>query len=137
MASHFRGAARLAACVGERGAERTDQKAEWSGGFANSSREHNRGSQVCRVWRRSLSRGSQSRQVSATGLGNVEGGGTRGSRFLVSQPERLGVERSPIWRGADAQSERSETEHRSRSIRARKRNGRVFRLRDKLESGAS
>ena len=35
------------------------------------------------------------------------------------------------------QSERSETEHRSRSKWAKERNGRVFRLSDKLESAAS
>jgi hypothetical protein len=40
------GAFGLAARVGERGAERTDQKAEWSGGFGNSSREPQWGSQV-------------------------------------------------------------------------------------------
>jgi len=39
--------------------------------------------------------------------------------------------------GPDAQCERSETEHRSRSQWAKERNGRVFRLRDKLESGAA
>jgi hypothetical protein len=43
------------------------QKAEWSGGFGNSAREPRRGSEVLPVWRRSLSRGSQSRQVFATG----------------------------------------------------------------------
>jgi hypothetical protein len=32
----------LAARVGERGAERTEQKAEWSGGFGNPSREPQR-----------------------------------------------------------------------------------------------
>jgi hypothetical protein len=37
------GAFGLAAPVGERGAERTEQKAEWSGGFGNSSREPQRG----------------------------------------------------------------------------------------------
>jgi len=58
-----------AARVGDRAAERTDQKAEWSGGFRNSSREPQRGSQVLPVWRRSLSRGSQSRQVLGTGRG--------------------------------------------------------------------
>ena len=57
--------------------------------------------------------------------------------MLVSQPERPGVKRSPICVGPDAQCERSETEHRSRSIRASKRNGESFRLRDKLESGAA
>ncbi len=36
----------MAAHVGEMVAERTDQKAEWSGGFGNSAREHQRGSQV-------------------------------------------------------------------------------------------
>jgi hypothetical protein len=51
--------------------------------------------------------------------------------------ERPGVERSPICGDPDAQSERSETEHRSWSKWARKRSGRVFRLRDKLESGAA
>jgi hypothetical protein len=40
------GAFGRAARVGERGAERTDQKEEWSGGFGNSSREPQRGSQV-------------------------------------------------------------------------------------------
>jgi hypothetical protein len=40
------GAFGLAARVGERGAELTEQKAEWSGGFGNSSRELKRGSQV-------------------------------------------------------------------------------------------
>ena len=35
-----------------------------------------------------------------------------------------------------AERESNETEHRSRSKWARKRNGRVFRLSDKLESGA-
>jgi hypothetical protein len=40
--------------------------------------------------------------------------------------------------GADAQRERSEdVEHRSRSMRASKRNAAAFRLRDKLESGAA
>ncbi len=63
--------------------------------------------------------------------------GTRGPRCLVSQTERPGVERSPICEGPDAQSERSETEHRNRSKWASKRNGRVFRLSDKLESGAA
>jgi len=53
------GAFGLAARVGERVGERTDQKAEWSGGFGNSSRELQRGSQVLPVWRRSLSRESQ------------------------------------------------------------------------------
>ena len=130
------GAFGLAARVGERVAERTDQKAEWSGGFGNSSREPQRGSQVCRVWRRSLSRGSQSRQVLATGRANGVKRDTRGPRCLVFQPERPGVKRSPICEGPDAQSERSETEHRSRSKWASKRNGRVFRLSDKLKSGA-
>jgi hypothetical protein len=36
----------LAARVGERVGERTDQEAEWSGGFGNSTREHQWGSQV-------------------------------------------------------------------------------------------
>jgi hypothetical protein len=40
------GAFGLAARAGERGAERTDQKAEWSDGFGNSAREPQRGSQV-------------------------------------------------------------------------------------------
>jgi len=48
---------------------------------------------------------------------------TQGPRFFVFQPERPGVERSPICVGPDAQCERSETEHRSRSKSARKRNG--------------
>jgi hypothetical protein len=61
------GAFGLAAPVGEKAGERTEQKAEWSGGFRNSAREPQRGSQVLPVWRRSLSRGSQSRQVLATG----------------------------------------------------------------------
>jgi hypothetical protein len=64
-------------------------------------------------------------------------GGTRGPRCLVSQPERPGVERSAICVGPDTQCERSETEHRSRSKWASKRNGRDFRLRDNLESGAA
>ena len=58
-----------------------------------------------------------------------------GARFLVSQPERPGVERSPICVGPDTQCERSETEHRSRSKWAKERNGEAFRLSDKLESG--
>jgi hypothetical protein len=72
--------------------------------------------------------------------GGGQGGeesGHAGARCLVSQPERPGVERSPICEGPDAQSERSETEHRNRSKWASKRNGRVFRLSDKLESGAA
>ena len=81
-----------------------------------------------------MKRGIESSQSGATGTHKPD---TRGARFLVSQNERPGVERSPICVGPDAQSERSETEHRSRSIRARKRNGRVFRLRDKLESEAA
>jgi hypothetical protein len=63
-----------------------------------------------------------------------EQGNTRGPRFLVSQPERPGVERSPICGGPDAQCE---TEHRSRSKWAKERNGEAFRLRDKLESGVA
>jgi hypothetical protein len=43
------GAFGLAARVGERVAERTEQKAEWSGGFGNSTRELQRGSQVLAV----------------------------------------------------------------------------------------
>ena len=50
------GAFGLAARAGERGAERTDQKAEWSGGFGNSAREPQRGSQVLRVWRQPVRR---------------------------------------------------------------------------------
>ena len=62
----------------------------------------------------------------------------RGGRDHLSLSlERPGVERSPICGDPDAQSERSETEHRSWSKWARKRSGRVFRLRDKLESGAA
>jgi len=38
--------------------------------------------------------------------------------------------------GLDAQSESNETEHRNRSKWARKRNGRDFRLSDKLKLGA-
>jgi len=62
-------------------------------------------------------------------------GGTRGPRIPVSQPERPGVERSPVCVGPDAQCERSENEHRSRSKWASKRNERVFRLRDKAGIG--
>jgi len=94
-------------------------------------------SAVGRAKEDSLSRGSQSRQVLATGRANGVKRDTRGPRCLVFQPERPGVKRSPICEGPDAQSERSETEHRSRSKWASKRNGRVFRLRDKLESGAA
>jgi len=65
------GAFGLAARVGKRAGERTEQKAEWSGGFRNSAREPQRGSQVLPVWRRSLLRGSQSRQVLATRGGGV------------------------------------------------------------------
>ena len=69
------------------------------------------------------------------GHGGMQGN-AREPRSLVSPPERPGVERSLICVGPDAQSKRGETEHRSRSKGARKRNGRVFRLRDKLESEA-
>ena len=62
--------------------------------------------------------------------------GRAGPRCLVSQKERPGVERSPVCAGPDAQSERSETEHRNRSKWASKQNRRVFRLSDKLKSGA-
>src|ERR1017187_3611820 len=73
----------------------------------------NGGAKSCRVWRRSLSRGSQSRQVLATGRDNGAEIGHAGTRFLVSQPATPGVERSPISVGPEAQCERSETEHRS------------------------
>ncbi len=63
--------------------------------------------------------------------------GARGRAALVSQNERPGVERSPGRVGPDAQSERSDTEHRSRSVRASERNAAVFRLSDKLESGVA
>ena len=56
-----------AARVGERVAERTNQKAEWSGGFRNSSREPQRASASLRVSRRSLSRGIESSQSCAKG----------------------------------------------------------------------
>jgi hypothetical protein len=68
-----------AARVGDRAVERTEQKVEWSGGFRNSSREPQWGSQVLPVWRRSLSRGSQSRQVLATAPGII----ARGKEFRL------------------------------------------------------
>jgi uncharacterized protein (DUF736 family) len=64
--------------------------------------------------------------------------GSRGGRdFLSLRLKGPELERSPICVAPDAQCEHSETEHRSRSKWARKRSGRVFRLRDKLESGAA
>jgi hypothetical protein len=59
----------------------------------------------------------------------------RGRAAPVSQNESCEVERSPGSEGPDAPSERSETEHRSRSVRASKRNAAAFRLSDRLESG--
>ena len=62
------GAFGLAARVGDRAGERTEQKAEWSGGFGNSSREPHRGSQVLPgLAAESACGGSQSRQVLAIG----------------------------------------------------------------------
>ena len=62
-----KGAFGRAAPVRERAGERTEQKAEWSGGFRNSSRERQRGSASLRVSRRSLSRGIGSSQSCAKG----------------------------------------------------------------------
>jgi hypothetical protein len=132
------GAFGLAARVGERVAERTEQKAEWSGGFGNLSRERDRGSASLRVSRRSLARGIESSQSCAKGWAMGAYMGTRGGpRCLVSRNERPGEERSPVCGGPDAERESSETEHCSRSKWASKRNGRVCRLRDKLEGGAA
>ena len=73
--------------VGDRAGERTEQKAEWSGGFGNSAREPQRGSEVLSVWRRSLSRGSQSRQVFATG--RAMGANTKRSSTGIPKPPVL------------------------------------------------
>ena len=74
------------------------------------------GAKSCRVWRRSLNEGKP--KPASLGDGGRATGiamGRAGPRCLVSQTERPGVERLPICIGPDAQSERSETEHRSRS----------------------
>ncbi len=63
----------LAAPVRERAGERTEQKAEWSGGFGNSSREPQRASQVL-----------------ATGGQWAEQANTRGTGCLLSQPRHGG-----------------------------------------------
>ena len=72
----------------------------------------------------------------ANGFENITNG-ARGRAASVSQNESCEVERSPGCVGPDAQSERSETEHRSRSMRARKRHAAAFRLSDRLESGVA
>ena len=80
----------MVARAGERGAERTDQKAEWSGGFGNSARELQRGSAslvgfggslsaVGPAKEDSLSRGIESSQSCAKGWAMEAYDATRGA----------------------------------------------------------
>ena len=106
------GAFGLAARVGKWGAERTEQKAEWSGGFGNSSRERQSGERKSCEFRGVVFQGeSKARSLARRGGPMGPYKGQAGARTLVSQTERPGVERSTFCVGPDAQSKRSETEH--------------------------
>ena len=86
------GAFGLAVRVGERGAERTEQKAERSGGFGNSSREPQRGEPSLAgfggvVFQGEAKPGKSWRQGGAMGRKR----GRAGARCLVAQTERPGL----------------------------------------------
>ena len=111
------GAFGLAAPVGERAGERTEQKAEWSGGFRNSSREPPWGAQVCEFRGVVFQGESKARSLARWGGRWRHTGGNAGAAIPC--------------RAAGAKRD-----HRSRSKWASKRNGRVIRLCDKVAWGA-